>query len=156
VLTGYDSIIDFSLGWRVGAQDKIDTVGTPAVVANTAGVNGTDSALTIAGQAIKSHAIVKGMVTFDDADTYSSALTLGSMSDVAAVVQYLQANDLGNAGASVAFDATTGGIVHTFLFTQGDNNGTNNLDVLIDLVGVNANGVTTSTTGVAADYLVIG
>ena len=155
-LTGFDTLIDFSLGWLIGAQDKVDTIGTPAVVANTAGVNGADSTLTIAGQFVKSHAIVKGMVTFDDTDTYSSALTLGSMSDVAAVVQYLQANDLGNAGASVAFDATTGGIVHTFLFTQGDNAGTNNLDVLVDLVGVNANGVTTSSTGVLADYLVIG
>jgi Ca2+-binding RTX toxin-like protein len=158
LLAGHDSITSFSLGWLVGAQDKIDTVGTPAVVANTVGVNGTDSTLTVAGQTVKSHAIVKGMVTFDDADAYAggSALSLASMSDVAAVVQYLQANDLGNAGASVAFDASTGGIVHTFLFTQGDNTGTNGLDVLVDLVGVNANGLTTSTTGVLADYLVIG
>ena len=158
LLAGHDSITGFSLGWLVGAQDKIDTVGTPAVVANTVGVNGTDSTLTVAGQTVKSHAIVKGMVTFDDADAYAggSALSLTSMSDVAAVVQYLQANDLGNAGASVAFDASTGGIVHTFLFTQGDSTGTNSLDVLVDLVGVNANGLTTSTTGVLADYLVIG
>jgi Ca2+-binding RTX toxin-like protein len=158
LLAGHDSITGFSLGWLVGAQDKIDTVGTPSVVTNTVGVNGTDSTLTVAGQTVKSHAIVKGMVTFDDADTYAggSVLSLTSMNDVAAVVQYLQANDLGNAGASVAFDASTGGIVHTFLFTQGDSTGTNSLDVLVDLVGVNANGLTTSTAGVLADYLVIG
>jgi hypothetical protein len=75
---------------------------------------------------------------------------------VAAVVQYLQANDLGNAGASVAFDATTGGIVHTFVFTQGDNVGSNGLDVLVDLVGVNANGLMTSTSAVPLDFIVIG
>jgi Ca2+-binding RTX toxin-like protein len=156
LLTGFDSITDFSLGYLSGAQDKIDTVGSPTVVANTAGFNGADSTLTLAGQTIRSHAILKGMVTFDDADTYAGALSLTSMSDVAAVLQYLQANDLGNAGASVAFDASTGGLQHTFLFTQGDNAGTDRLDVLVDLVGVNANGLTTSVSGVPADFLFIG
>jgi trimeric autotransporter adhesin len=155
VLTGFDRLTDFSLGYLTGAQDKIDTIGTPAILANTTGFNGIDSSLTIAGQTIKSHAIVKGVATFDDANTYASALGLTSMSDAAAVVQYLQANDLGNAGASVVFNATTGGLQHTFLFTQGDNAGTDSLDVLVDLVGVSASGLTTSVTGVPAGYLVI-
>lgn len=158
-LAGYDRIGDFALGFVTGAQDKIDTIGTPAIVANTAlsGVNGKDSALTIADQTVKSHAIKDGMITFDDTDTYGAALNLDSLSDVAAVVQYLQANNLGKAGASVAFDADTGGIHHTFLFTQGDATRANNaLDVLVDLVGVDASRLAAATAGMTATTLLIG
>ena len=156
-LAGHDRISDFALGFVTGAQDKIDTIGTPVVVANTSGVNGIDSKLTIAGQTIKSHAIKDGMITFDDADTYAAPLSLGSLSDVAAVVQYLQGNNLGKAGASVAFDADTGGVHHTFLFTQGDAKGTNNaLDVLVDLVGVDAGRLAAATAGMTASTLLIG
>ncbi|MEQ1813297.1 MAG: putative Ig domain-containing protein [Candidatus Nitrotoga sp.] len=147
-IAGFDTITDFTLG--VGG-DTINTVDVSTVVADIT-VNGTNSTLTIAGQAVKSHRITSDMITFDDADTFASALSLTNMSDVAAVAQYLQANDLGNAGSTVAFTASIGGTAHTYLFTQGDNAGTNNLDVLVDMVGTTALGVSTTIT---ADHILI-
>lgn len=48
---------------------------------------------------------------------------------MAAVVEYLQAQDLGNIGATVAFDV--GGDM--YLFTQGDDAGTDSQDILGDM-----------------------
>ena len=142
-ITGFDRISDFTLG----KQDKIDTIGTPAVVTSLTGAS-TDSVLTIAGQTVKSHAIKDGLILFDDADSYAAPLSLTSLADVAAVVQYLQANDIGNAGSSVAFEADTGGVHHTYLFTQGSTDGGDNaLDVLIDLIGVDAARLSATTAG---------
>ena len=87
----------------------------------------------------------------DLSDTFGTALSLTSTttSTVAAVVQYLENQDFGNAGSTVAFTASINGAAHTYVFTQGDDAGTNNLDVLVDLGGVTAIGVTTgvATTG---------
>jgi Ca2+-binding RTX toxin-like protein len=152
-IAGFDQIGDFTLG----NQDKIDTIGTATVMANVASANGTDSLLTIAGQAVRSHAVKDGLITFDDADTYAAPLALTAQADVAAVVQYLQANDLGKTGTSVAFEADTGGVHHTFLFTQGSDDGANNtLDVLVDLIGVDAGRLAASTAGIGATTLLIG
>ena len=131
-VTGYDVITDFDT-----VNDILNLNGTPASVVNTAGVDGTDSInLTIAGQTVKSHAITNGIITFDDVNTYSSALTLTSTSDVAAVVEYLHKNDLGNAGATVAFTANIGGIAHTYIFEQVANALSLTNDILVDLVGI--------------------
>src|SRR5207244_429753 len=51
-ITGYDVITDFTT-----ASDTLDLQGTAAAAANTAGVNGTDSTLTISSATVKSHAI---------------------------------------------------------------------------------------------------
>ncbi len=142
-LAGFDTITDFTLG--IGG-DTINTVGASTVVANSTGTNGVDSLLTIGGAAVKSHSITGGMISFDDADTFASTLSLTNMTDVAAVAQYLQANDIGNTGSTVAFTASIGGTAHTYLFTQGDNTDTNNLDVLVDMVGITALGVSTLAT----------
>jgi len=147
-IVGFDTITDFALG----GGDTIDTFGTPAVVANGV-TNGIDSTLTIAAATVKSHSITNGMVTFDDADTFVGALVLGSTTDIAAVVQYLQNNDIGDAGSTVAFTASIGGTAHTYLFTQGDAAGTNNLDVLVDMVGITATGV--SLAAAAGNILII-
>ncbi len=141
-IAGFDTITDFTLG--IGG-DTINTVDVFTAVTDIT-VNGTNSTLTIAGQAVKSHRITSGMIIFDDVDTFASALSLTNMTDVAAVAQYLQANDIGNTGSTVAFSANIGGTAHTYLFTQGDNAGTNNLDVLVDMVGTTALGVSTTTT----------
>jgi hypothetical protein len=116
---------------------------TEAVVSNGT-VDGTNSTLTISGQTIKSHSITSGIVTFDDAETFASALSLSSSAHLAAVVQYLQANNLGSAGATVAFVVG----VDTYVFMQGDNTGTDSSDVLVKLTGVAASSVnaTNSTT----------
>ena len=151
-ISGYDAITDFTLGIAPEA-DLIDTVGAAAVVPDTTGTNGTDSTLTIGGATVKSHAISNGIVTFDDANTFAGALSLGSTSNVAAVVQYLQNNDIGNAGSTVAFTATIGGTSHTYLFSQGtDAGGDNSQDLLVDLVGVTA---TALVTGAAASGAIL-
>jgi len=130
-IAGFDVIRDFDT-----TVDKLNLSGTPAVATATAGTNGVNSTLTIGGAVVGSHAITNGIITFDDADAYSAPLSLTSMANVAAAVQYLRANDIGNALATVAFTATIGGTAHTFIYQQiaaapgGDN------DLLIDLAGV--------------------
>jgi len=153
---GFDTYVGFALGTASTDAETLDWIGgTASVVGNTAGANGTDSSLTIGGTAVKSHAITSGIVTFDDADTFATALSLTSWADVAAVVQYLQANDLGNAGVSVAFTATIGTTAYTFVFTQGDDDGTNNLDVLAALVGVTGTSLS-ATNGNTAGLIDLG
>ncbi len=149
-ISGFDTIRDYALISGGAATDRIDTVANPDVVANTSGTNGADSSLTIGGQTVKSHSISNGLITFDDANTFAGALVVGSMANVAAVVQYLQAQDFGDAGATVAFTATIGGDAHTYLFTQGADNGANSSDVLVDLFGITATGVT-ETASLATD-----
>lgn len=53
---------------------------------------------------------------------------------------YLQNNDLGDEGATVAFDVGS----DVLLFTQGDNAGTDNLDVLVRLEGAQGDNLITS------------
>ncbi|MGH8804035.1 MAG: calcium-binding protein, partial [Polaromonas sp.] len=113
-ISGFDTITDYSIISGGTAVDRIDTVGDPTVVANTSATNGTDSTLTIGGQTVKSHSIMNGMITFDDANTFASALVIDSTQDVAAIVQYLQNQDFGNAGATVAFAANIGATAHTY------------------------------------------
>ena len=130
-LSGHDTVTDFAPG-----TDFLDLQGTPVSATATAGTDGTDSTLTIAGQTVKSHAIANGIITFDDANTFSSALSLTSISQVAAVVQYLQSNDIGNAGATVAFTATIGGVAHTYIYEQVGATQSATNDILVDLVNV--------------------
>ncbi|MBR1298600.1 VCBS domain-containing protein [Bradyrhizobium sp. AUGA SZCCT0042] len=127
-ITGYDVIGDFD-----AAADFLDLNGLLAV-STFATTN--DSTLTIGGQTVKSHSITNGIITFDDANTFASALNLTSTSQVAAVVQYLHNNDLGNAGATVAFTATIGGTAHTYVFEQVANGASTANDILVDLAGV--------------------
>ncbi|WP_210243716.1 calcium-binding protein [Mesorhizobium sp. B2-5-7] len=131
-VTGYDVITDF-----VGAADFLDLQGAPAAATGT-NIDGANSTLTIGGQTVKSHTISNGMVTFDDADAYSAALSLDGTdtSRVAAVVQYLKNNDIGNAGATVAFSATINGVAHTYVYEQVGATQNPANDILVDLSGV--------------------
>jgi Ca2+-binding RTX toxin-like protein len=148
-ITGFDTITDFRLGSASLVAESLDmTEVTEAVVANTTGADGADSTLTIDGATVKSHAITSGIVTFDDAGTFATALTLTSAAHLAAVVQYLQANDLGDAGATVAFVVGS----DTYVFMQGDNGGTDSADVLVKLTGVT--GTSVSTTNAATVGLI--
>ena len=139
-IVGYDIIKDFDI-----AVDKLSLSGTPFAASNTAGTNGSNSDLTIGGNQVSSHAISNGIITFDDATTFGSALTLDSVDDVAAVVDYLRQNDLGSAGATVAFTATIGGVNHTYVYEQVGNQSDNN-DILVDLENVT---LTSSGTSLA-------
>ena len=133
VITGFDRIVDFNT-----ASDTLDLQGVPVIAANDAAENGSNSTLTIAGQTVKSHAISNGIITFDDVNTYSAALTVTTNADVAAVVQYLRANDLGAAGTTVAFNA--GG--RMFVYQQVGNAPNAANDLLVELQGVTFNNLT--------------
>ncbi len=139
-ITGYDIIADFATG---AGGDVLNLDGAPAAAANTAGVNGTNSTLTIGGIAISSHAISNGIITFDDAGTYVSALAISSAGNLAAVVQYLLGNDIGGAGATVAF--TTSGAFgnHSFVYQQTTtNNGNTGGYTLVQLSNVTLANIT--------------
>jgi Ca2+-binding RTX toxin-like protein len=151
-ITGYDQIIGYALGTASTNAETIDAlIGTASVVGNSAGVDGTtNSTLTIGGVAVKSHAISSGIFTFDDADTFATALSLTSLADIAAVVQYLQAQDLGAADAITAtFTATISGTTSTWMFIQGLNAGTDSADSLIQLVGVTGLSVSATNANTA-------
>jgi Ca2+-binding RTX toxin-like protein len=129
-ISGYDVVTDFDV-----TEDVLDLEGTVVAAADTAGTDGNNSNLTIGGQTVKSHSISNGVITFDDDDSYSSALTLNSAADVAAVVEYLQQNDLGDAGTTVSFVAIIGGVQHTLVYEQvADDPGSD--DILVALTGV--------------------
>ena len=150
-ISGYDTVTDYSLVSGGLAGDRIDTT-TSSIAPNTtvATSDGVNSGLFVDSTAVMSHRIVNGLITFDDTNTFATALALDSTADVAAVVQYLQLQDIGVAGATVAFTANLSGTAHTYLFTQGANNGADGSDYLLDLVGVTATGVTQSG-GVGTD-----
>ncbi|MBR1245105.1 adhesin, partial [Bradyrhizobium sp. AUGA SZCCT0274] len=137
---GYDVITDFDV-----AFDTLDLAGTPVTAGNTGGlVNGSNSTLTIGGSQVSQHSITNGIITFYN--NGGSLLNLTSNADVAAAVQYLHiaANDLGNAGTTVAFTATfSGPVAHTFIFEQVDATPSAANDILVDLVGVTVANLTT-------------
>ena len=143
-ISGYDVITDFATG-----SDTLDLQGTTVAAANTAGTTGAQqSTLQIGSQTIKSHAISNGIVTFDDAAPYSSALSLTSTANVAAVVSYLSRNDIGTTGTTVAFTATIGGVAHSYVYEQlstGTPASTAHY-LLVDLSGVTLTSGGTSVT----------
>ena len=149
-IAGYNIIADFNT-----AVDKLSLSGTPFSAVDTSGFDGTDSTLTIAGQTVKSHSIADGIITFDDANSFGSALPLTSISNVAAVVQYLRANDIGAAGATVAFTALIGLVPHTFVYQQvgATPNATN--DILIDLSNTTIPNLTTVIGSGAIDPIIL-
>jgi Ca2+-binding RTX toxin-like protein len=156
-INGYDVVTDFSSGNGSTNSEQLDLPGTPALAVNTTATNGVNSTLQVNTNAVvASHQITNGIITFDDTDTFTAPILLTSTADLAAVVQYLQNNDIGNAGTTVAFTGTTiitGNLIipHTYIYTQGDATGSDNtLDVLVDLIGVNATSLNTtnaSTSG---------
>jgi hypothetical protein len=130
-VTGYDTIHDFETGNGTSNSETINTVGTATVVADTAGTDGTDSTLTIGAATIKSHAITNGVISFDDADTFAGMLEISTNSEVAAALDYIQNQDLGDAGATVGFDVGS----DAFVFTQGNDAGDDAQDVVVRLEG---------------------
>ncbi|RYD44483.1 MAG: tandem-95 repeat protein [Sphingomonadales bacterium] len=133
-ISGFDRITDFDT-----AADILNLQGSPFAVGNTAGIDGTNSVLTIGSATIKSHAITNGLITFDDVNDFAGALTLTTDAHVAAAVDYLQRNDLGNGGATVAFVA--GG--RTFIYEQVENARSAANDILVELQGVSLTNLAT-------------
>ena len=92
--------------------------------------------LTILSDNVESHSVLNGIATFYGNDAATTVRTPTSLSEVAAVVQYLMINDIGAAGATLAFTATFGGIDHTYIYQQGGSSATNGTNTLVDLKNV--------------------
>src|SRR5262249_30884086 len=125
-------------------------------------INGTDSALTVAGQQIKSHQINNGIITFSNNDTFSSGTTfsLTSLANVAAAVNYIHLNDFATStGANIGFVATINGTAHAYIFNQVGNTHSTTNDILVDLVGVSLtslSGANLAPAGVAGEAINLG
>ena len=113
-ISGYDVITNFTT-----SKDLLTiAMSTPVAAANTAGTTGTASTLTIGGNTVKSHAISNGVITFSTNSSYSSPVSLTSLANVAAVIQYLEHTNLGNGSQTdrtVAFTATINSVAHTYI-----------------------------------------
>lgn len=142
--SGFDKVTAFALA----GGDKLDMAGTVTIVSDATNVDGTNgtAALTTGAPGtdfIMTHAIANGIVTFDDADTnFATAVALGDAGDVAAAIQYLALQDLGNAGATVAFVGNS----NTYVYTQtADTAGTYDVVELTGITGTSL--ITSGTTG---------
>ncbi|WOK38139.1 Ig-like domain-containing protein [Sphingomonas sp. C3-2] len=141
-INGYDRITDFASG-----SDTLDLVGSPFTPSNTSGstgTNGTDSSLTIDGAVVSRHSITNGVITFRNSS--GTALTIDSLSDVAAAVDYLRANDFGSSEVTLAFKATLNGTTSTFVYQQvnSNNNGSRfNDNILVELQNTDISNLST-------------
>ena len=151
-ISGYDVIKDFNT-----SQDKLTLDGSPFAAGNILKTNGNNSALTIGGigvaNQVSQHSVSNGMITFyKDA---GGALSLGSLQDVAAVVQYLRANDLGSGDVTVAFTATIGGLAHTFIYQQVGSTPSTSNDILVDLENVTISNLSTLISNNVIDPIML-
>lgn len=130
--TAWDVITGFALGdGSAGDEDVLDFAGAAVQATDAAGVNGTDFG------SIKSHTVSNGVVTFDDVDTFATALVVNS-TNLTDVVGYLTANITTNLhSVAFAYDSNGDGTAEdTIVF---NNNATG--DSLVQLVGVVATGL---------------
>ncbi|CAN5700012.1 hypothetical protein BH10PSE6_BH10PSE6_06360 [soil metagenome] len=139
-VSGYEVITDFAPGATVATSEELQfslAGGFLNVAADTGAVDGIDSSLLLStGSAVASHTITGGIVSFYADNSAAVPASLTSLSDVAAAAQYLQGNDLGVDGTSVAFRATIGGSAHTFVWLQSSVE-----SMLLDLQNVSATGL---------------
>jgi len=157
-VSGNDVIIDYRVGDGTTRAELIDVSGTDATLGASGTYNNTDKTVyyttTTVGDTSKVFATfvvgTSGLVTFYDGS--SAAITVTSAM-LAGAVAALQDQDLGPASATVAFKVD----YDYYLYIQGDANGTDSLDVLIKLTGVDlSGGLTTSATTVTANTGYIG
>jgi hypothetical protein len=87
-ISGFDVISDYASNPTAASAERIVFNSSVAVLANTTTGNGIDSTLILESTSatVKTHAIANGMITFDDATAYASAVSLTSFGDLAAVV----------------------------------------------------------------------
>ncbi|KJV05052.1 hypothetical protein VZ94_21000 [Methylocucumis oryzae] len=132
--TGFDRVTGFALGVNTTTTtgvDKLD-LASKTIAANAASVNGVDKGI------IKSHHIENGVITFDDNDAFTTALSL-TASDLTDMLAYLSAN-ITKKGVTVV--ANLDG--DAYVFQDG---GTK--DTLVQLIGVTVDSL--SNTGLAVD-----
>ena len=99
---------------------------------------------------IQSHNLANGMITFDDAAAYATALTINS-SNLSDVLGYLAANVTNNQTVAFLYDSNGDGVNDaTMVFMNGAT------DILVELVGVTAAGVSATATTTTDEYIIIG
>ena len=142
-VTGFGQITDFAPGATAAASELL------GFAARSIGFSFTTNNSTLllhTGAPIISHTISNGIITFNDISGSQSLTTLG---DIAAATQYMSFNDWGNAGATLAFTATTSGVTHTFVYTQTTGfSGILNA-AMVDLINVSATGIVSNGTTVS-------
>lgn len=139
LVTSYDVVSGFKLATGTVSTVGIDQLdlATTTIAANALKVDGAN--VGTGTNAIMSHHIDKGIISFDDINNYTAPVTVSTATNLANVISYLQANITG--GNTVGFIADNN---HTFIFQDG---GAIN-DTLVDLVGVAATSL--NNTGLAA------
>lgn len=133
-----DKITGFDLGTAGLIADTLDLEGTPTVTADGA-ANGTDAG------SLKSHSITSGIVTFDDVDTFATAVVI-NQANLADALAYLAAN-ITTAGDTVAFafDSDSSGTADaTIVFQQG---AADTVVELVGVVGLSLSGTNATTAG---------
>ena len=135
-IAGFDVLnVDAAfVGDGTNQSSNLNVAGTGALMSAAAINDGTASTLNGKGSATVKSATVAadGEITFDDATTFGSAVSVDDDNDLAAVVQFMQSNDLGGIGSSAWFTAQS----KQYIFTQGTADGSDNSkDTLVKIVG---------------------
>ena len=140
LINDYDVASGFTLGKGAVSAKGVDKLDLPSalIAGNIASGDGMDSGL------IRSHHIVNGIISFDDVNIFTSALTI-SNANILSVLSYLQSNGDGF-GGTVAFKAGN----DTYVFQNGVVD-----DTLIELTGIfTASGVNTTGLGVNTIWVI--
>jgi hypothetical protein len=137
----YDQITGFDVADGTNLAMTLDFAGTGAV--------SSFSATTDYGS-ILSHSISNGVVTFDDAAAFSTALVIDS-TNIADVLGYLAANTATNDVVAFAWDSNDSGSADaTMVFHNGST------DSLVELVGITGvAGLSATLTTTTSDYIAI-
>ena len=138
LVNSFDVVSGFKLGIGAASKVGVDKLDLPGAIiaADAAAVDGIDSGI------IRSHSIVNGVISFDDTDSYATALTV-TAKNLSRVFSYLE-NNITTADNTVIFN----GLGNTYLFQD---NGAN--DTLIQLTGVTADSLSTSGFGANAVWI---
>jgi Ca2+-binding RTX toxin-like protein len=151
-ITGFDKVVGFGTGTTAALKDLLDLPGTGILATSVGNTNGTDATLTIGGTVVGTHAIaLDGEVIFDQ----MAADAADSAGAVAAAVQYLSLNDIGNASVSVWFSGNGGDHAtdNSFIYQQtATTAGSVGGFTVIELTGIDIVGLetTASTTDLSA------
>ena len=171
-ISGFDRITDFraATGNAGEFSEILDLIGTAGVATNTgaSAVNGTDSSLSVrqsgflnlTSNPVRSHKIGdNGVATFFETNSGGTLISISSTSRLAAIVDYLQRNDIGDAGTTILFNGSGDLANRSFVYTQGTADGSNNSqDTLVQLgltSGLAATGLTTDTSSITLGAVVI-
>jgi hypothetical protein len=138
LVSSFDIANGFTLGTgaspTTAGVDRLD-LSSILIAANGVG-NGANVGSGV--NAISSHSITNGIISFDSLGVYDTPVAISTATNLANVLSYLQTNITG--GNSVAFIADTN---NTYVFQDGGAT-----DTLVELVGVSATSI--STTGLEA------